>query len=68
MKIGKEVIGSRTFGECFVAEYHKIKVVVKEMKKMEWFQGKNQTAEIFLYLSSTLEYIHSKWYLNDDSK
>lgn len=38
MKIGKELIGSGTFG---------VKVVVKEMKKMEWFLDKNQTVEIF---------------------
>lgn len=132
VKIGEDAVGSDTFGECFIADYRGIKVVVKEMKKrndslketgrckkevlheakvlntlgdheglpllfgvcvdmepfclVTQFYGlgdesltlhkaikskildKSQTAEIFLSLLRTLEYIHSKGYLHNDLK
>ena len=132
VKIGEDAIGSGSFGECFIADYRGIKVVVKEMKKrndtlketgrckkevlheakvlntlgdheglpllfgvcvdmepfclVTQFYGlgdesltlhkaikskildKRQTAQIFLSLLRTLEYIHSKGYLHNDLK
>ena len=35
MKISDEPIGSGTFGDCFLADYRGIKVVVKEMKRRD---------------------------------
>jgi tRNA A-37 threonylcarbamoyl transferase component Bud32 len=35
VKICNEPIGSGTFGDCFLADYHGIKVVVKEMKRRD---------------------------------